>query len=265
MRIKPLTEQRKKEITTLSRKKGRQIHGQLLIEGLRSVESAVLAGAPVREVLVSNRVLEDAGVPNFLQASAVSIYSISEKAARQISTVETHQGVMAVADAVLQPMDNFQKMRMVLALDGVQDPGNVGTIIRTAAWFGIDGVIAGSGTADFFNPKVVRATMGGLWDVALTSAADLPAVIAGLKSHGAQAVAADLDGTALANWEPADQTVLVIGGEARGVSKEVREVIDESVTIPGGNGQLGVESLNAAMAAGILMHQLAAKGGKRVK
>ena len=262
--MQQLIERRRKEIATLSRSKGRAKLGQMLVEGWRSVQSALDAGAPVTEILVTPKMLEQAEVKAVLESTArrmgFPVYRIAEKEAQRISTTASDQGILAVVRITVEPVEALKDKASIVALDGVQDPGNVGTIIRTAAWFGIDGIVGSQETADFFNPKVVRASMGGLWDVALTRVPDLPAVLQPLKNNGMQLVAADLNGTPLHTWSPESPVVLVIGGEANGLSPEVKSLVDVSVTIDGGHGK-GVESLNAGIAAGIIMQHW--KGNRR--
>ncbi len=226
----------------------------MLVEGRRSVQSAIEADAPLVELLVSESHLADQDFWSLLAGSSIPVYQLSEKDARRIATVETHQGILAVAKIELPAFEAFEQMNTVIALDGVQDPGNVGTIIRTAAWFGVQGILAGAGTADFFNPKVIRASMGGIWDVQLGRVDNLAQSLQALKSSGFSLVSADLEGEALKSWKPAGRIALVIGSEAHGVSAEVGGLAAQKVTIPGAGRKGGTESLNAGMAAGIILH-----------
>lgn len=232
----------------------------MLVEGWRSVQSALLADALLSELLVTEKVLENEEVMRVISSNdkvavnELPVYEITEKAARLISSVESTQGVFAVAGIETAPLAKFELMKRIIALDGVQDPGNVGAIIRAAAWFGIEGVLASEATADFYNPKVIRSSMGGLWDISLARVANLPGSLNTLKAAGMQIVCADLKGEPLVDWRPASQTVIVIGGEANGVSKWVQSEVDTAVTIPGVQDRKGAESLNAGMAAGIIMH-----------
>jgi TrmH family RNA methyltransferase len=144
-----------------------------------------------------------------------------------------------------------------LLLDGVQDPGNVGALVRTAAWFGVQTVVGDEGTADFENPKAVRASMGGLWDVALARVPDLGPVLDRLAAEGAALWGADLGGTSVAAWAPGHTAALVMGSEAHGLSADVAERLHRSggglVHIPGAAGARGVESLNVSVAGGVLL------------
>ncbi len=232
----------------------------MLIEGTRSVTAALEAGAPVVEVLLTPAMAVDASVLKALgDTTNVVVYEITEKVARQISAVDTPPGIFAVAEIGRTPVDQLQSMQTILALDGVQDPGNVGTIIRTAAWFGVNAVLGNADTADFFSPKVVRASMGGLWDTTLVREPAFVEALAMLKTAGFRLIGADLAGTALTAWQPKGQTVLVIGGEANGISEAVLSLLDERVTIVGNKAVEGTESLNAAIAAGILMQHWTAR------
>ena len=249
-----LSHRRRKEIAGLGRKKHREALGQMLVEGVRSVEAAVAAGAPLVEIVVTAAAREDARVQAVLAGAGVPVLEASARDLEQLSDVQTSQGVVAVARIERLPEDRLGACTAVLALDGVQDPGNVGTLLRTAAWFGADAVVAGAGTADLFGPKVVRAAMGGLWDVGLAQADDLAGVLAGLRARGHAVYGADLGGTPVRRWQPARPSVLVLGSEAHGLSRAVRAGLDARVAIGGAEGRVGTESLNVAVAGGILIH-----------
>lgn len=250
-----LSERRRKEIAALGHRKYRERLGQLLVEGVRSVEAAAAAGAALVEVVVTAAAAREARVQHLLETAAAPVYVVSEADMARLSDVETAQGVLAVAQTPLVPAASLSACGTVLALDGVQDPGNVGTLLRTAAWFGADAVVAGPGTVDLFNPKVVRAAMGGLWDVRLARAADLAEALAGLQRQGFACYGADLAGTPAGTWQPRRPSVLVLGSEGHGLSPAVAACLDERVCIPGVASRRGAESLNVAVAAGILLYE----------
>lgn len=246
-----MTRQRLKEIASLTRRKGRGGLGQFLVEGVRSVEAAVEAGAPLVEVLVTAEGAETPRVAALLDRVGAPVHRVSAQDLERVGDAKTGQGVVAVSRRVVAE-DLGGAPGPVLVLDGVQDPGNVGALVRTAAWFGVGTVLSGPDTADFEGPKAVRAAMGGLWDVRLVRVADLGAALDALAARGAALWGADLDGVALADWPGRDEAALVVGSEAHGLSGPVRARLAGRVSIPGGG--VGVESLNVAVAAGILMH-----------
>ena len=247
-----LTERRRKEIASLGRRKHRVRLGQALVEGVRAVEAAVAAGAPLVEVLVTEAAGQDPRVAALLARAGAPVHRLPERDLGRISDVQTSQGLVAVVETATCPGDRLMACRSILALDGLQDPGNVGTILRTAAWFGVAAVLAGPGTADFFNPKVVRAAMGGLWDLCLARTDDLPAALARFRAVGFACYGAALDGVDARTWAPRSPSVLVLGSEAHGLSTAVAAGLDACVTIAGAPDRRGAESLNVGVAAGIL-------------
>jgi len=183
-----------------------------------------------------------------------AVSNIRSKGMAQLTSVVQDQGVVATARMRLATVADAARGRRVLALDGVQDPGNVGTLIRTAAWFGIDAVIGDSATADFFNPKVVRATAGGIWDVGLVRSDDLSSALSALKSQGFACYGADLGHAESLNWHEAAKSILVLGSEGHGLSDGVRPLLDGFVHLQGSRREArGVESLNVASAGSILL------------
>ena len=258
------TRSRSKELASLGRKKHRDRLGECLVEGVRSVESAVAAGAPLVELLVTEEARADDRVRAILDRVTVPVHVVAAKDLDRIADTTTTQGVLAVARAERVEPDTLTGA--IVALDGVQDPGNVGAILRTAAWFGADAILAGPGTADPFGPKAVRAAMGGLWDLRIAATDDLAAALRQLRDRGLALYGADLDGGPAHTWSPRHEAVLVLGSEAHGLSADVTTLLDARVRIaappsadaPGsrpGQAVRGVESLNVSVAAGVLLHR----------
>lgn len=255
-----LSDRRRKEIATLLRKKGRYTWQQALVEGWRGVESVLDAGVPVLDLVASDSAANDPRLPAIAKRAGVPVVFAAEHVFDRLSDVQTAQGILVVVPTRFVPFEALADKRRLLVLDGVQDPGNVGTLIRTAGWFGLDAIVTGPGTADPYHPKVIRATMGGLWDVNLADAGDLGALLAALAAAGFDLVGADLDGEAIDTWQPAERTALVLGSEAHGLSAGAREALGRRVVIAGAAQRKGAESLNVAVAGGILMHHWLGKG-----
>ncbi len=179
---------------------------------------------------------------------------MNESEFRSAAETESPQGVLAVAEIPrrdlegLVPEDGFR----MLLLDGLQDPGNVGTILRTAAAFSFDATVALPGTVDIWNPKVVRGAMGSLFHHAAfhdTAERLLPF----LDRHGIELWGADAQGGTLPRESVPPRLAVVVGNEGSGLSSYVRERVSRLVSIP---LAAAVESINVAVATGILLHQL---------
>lgn len=250
-----LTRNREKEIARLSQGKFRKADGQYLVEGVRLVESAFAGDATVVELVVTKDGAER--IPDLL--GRVPTFLVDQFGMDRMADVKTAQGVLAV---VTLPESGERRPQFpMLVLDGVQDPGNVGALIRSAAWFGIAQIVTGPGTADPYSPKVVRASMGGLWDVEMVSVGDLPTFLKDIQNQGYPVSGADLEGKSVRNWNPPRDAVLVLGSEAHGLSPEVRGIIDTAVRIDGSDNRRAVESLNVGVAAGILLYHWSAVAG----
>lgn len=260
MPFSPLSRARLKEVQRLSRRRYRDSAGQFLVEGVRSVESALTVGAPLVEVLVTEEAGASPRLAALLAETDVPVYTVPARDLERVADTQSTQGVVAVASARRAAPE--QLAPPLVALDGVQDPGNVGAVIRAAAWFGVTGALAGPGTADPLGPKAVRASMGGLWDLDLASTDDLPSELDRVRAAGIPVYGADLDGEPAHAWSPPARAVLVLGSEAHGLSDAVRQRLDGRVRIGGGATGRGVESLNVSVAAGILLHRwLGGEGG----
>jgi TrmH family RNA methyltransferase len=255
-----LTERRRKEIASLQRRKGRDEQAQAIVEGWRNVYSAIEAGVPILDLVVSVDAAGDARLPDLVRRTGRPAASVPEHQFARLADTAASQGILAVVGTRYHPLAAVGQMPRILALDGIQDPGNVGTLLRTAGWFGIEAVVAGPATADFFQPKVIRSAMGGLWDVLVAECAELGDWLRALAASGYDTVGADLGGEPVAGWIPMSRTVLVLGSEAHGLSEGVRGALTRRVAIGGGDRRRGTESLNVAVAGGILLHRWASAG-----
>jgi TrmH family RNA methyltransferase len=255
----PLSRRREKEIAKLARRRYRQKHGQTLVEGPRALTSTVEAGAPLVEVIVTRDALDIPDVQMLTARAGVPVYVTDDETMHRLSDVQTHQGVLGVVERQLvEPSaipDRLGNAGTVLVLDGVQDPGNVGTILRTAAWFGTDAVVAGPGTAGWYGPKVMRAAAGGHWDVVLARTDTPGRFLDLLRKAGCALYGADLYGVSAREWAPERPSALVLGSEAHGLSGAVLDRLDAPVAIPGAARRPGAESLNVAVASGILVYE----------
>ncbi len=240
-----------KHIQSLQLKKFRDAHNTFVAEGEKIV-SELLASDFHIEMLCA--------LPEWFDQHKTKIpdpcCEVSPKQLERISNLKTPNKALAV---LRKPVHELQDIRfdkdIVLMLDKLQDPGNMGTIIRTADWFGIRHIICSPDTADIYNPKVIQATMGSFIRLKVHYAAlagILERIPAGIPVYGAF-----LEGKSLFSNELVLPGVLIIGNESQGISREVASFVNRKVMIPRGvteeDGKAGAESLNAAMAAGIIM------------
>lgn len=240
-----------KDLRSLQTPKGRREHGCFLIEGEKLLREAVAAGAPIVELLATEARQSDASF-----AGQPPPTPMSAKDAERLSDTRAPQGCFAVvrdsvptAAQALAALDDGP--HTLLALDAVQDPGNAGALIRVAAAFGVELLLAGPGTADPTNPKVVRAATGAWFQTGAARSLDLAADLAGLAGRGYAIIGADTVGAPL--WQetaPPARRVLVLGSEGAGFSPAVDRLIGQRLRVPIAEG---IESLNVAVAAGIIL------------
>lgn len=241
----------------LKRRKSRERHSLFVAEGVRSVEELLKSKLSVRGVLTAPQ-LDDAprglALRALIEERHIDSYRATEAEFRSAAETESPQGVLAVAEI---PSHSFAKLEAretlrVLVLDGVQDPGNVGTIVRTSAALGSDATIALPGTVDLWNAKVIRAAMGASFHhVAFHAVAD--DLLSFLGREGAELWGADVAGEPVGTTNPPKRLALAVGNEGAGLSSSLRERAARLVSLPiTGN----VESLNVSVAAGILLYEL---------
>ncbi|MCD1259909.1 RNA methyltransferase [Paenibacillus athensensis] len=250
---------RVKEWASLLERRGREKLGQYLIEGYHLVEEALRAGAPVRTIAYA----VERGRPEGLLAAAAAMdglavewVAVSAAVLAKCSDTQTPQGVFAIVDKRETSLSELLALppSLAIVLDGVQDPGNLGTIIRSADAVGAGAVILGRGTVDVLNPKALRSTMGSVFHLPIVEA-DLAALLPQARERGVRVVTTSL--AAQRSCYEADLTAatwLLLGNEAKGVSDAVAALADERVIIPM-QGQ--AESLNVAMAATVLLFEAA--------
>jgi RNA methyltransferase, TrmH family len=240
----PQVKQWKKLLT----KKEREKTGLFIIEGFHLVEEALKSGVRIVEIILE----EKKEIPTNWSVDNIPITLVTEEIIKAISDTETPQGIAAVCKQFTYEQINWGKAN-VLLIDAVQDPGNVGTMIRTADAAGIDAVILGEGCVDLYNPKVIRATQGSLFHLPIIRG-NLREWIKTLKEQQVH-----IYGTALENGEdykqvePNEPFALLVGNEGSGVNKDLLQLTTKNLYIPI-YGK--AESLNVAVATGILLYYL---------
>lgn len=246
-----LTKNQVKYIQSLGQKKFREAHQAFLVEGPKSVhEFLTNPRTKVIQVYATKTwVTDSAGAyPD------VPILEIEEHELERISQLSTPNQVLLVAGMYDQGAQPQPVGRWTLALDTIQDPGNLGTILRIADWFGVSQVVCSEDCADWYNPKVVQSSMGSLGHLELFR---LPLNTWLMDTKGVKVYAAMLEGKPIGEIKPASEGILLIGNESKGLEKQLADRANIKLTIP----RIGqAESLNAAVATGILLSHLTGSG-----
>lgn len=253
----PLSQRRRLLLGRLRRRRMRRKEGLVLVEGIRAVGEALNASASPLFAVVSPRLSQLPGGPRLRSRleGLTSLAAVDDSELAQLVDTDHPQGVVAV---FAEPDDpGLAKKARHIILDGVQDPGNVGTIIRAAVGFGLDGVVALEGTADPWGAKAVRASAGMAFRIPVTQCSWEEAR-EGLIRVGAGVIVADAAGRDARSLVPPPTWALVVGSEGSGPRDSVRAAADEvlGIRLPG-----PAESLNVGVAAAILMYALTREDG----
>ncbi|WP_136603618.1 TrmH family RNA methyltransferase [Paenibacillus dokdonensis] len=247
---------RAKEWAQLLEKKHRDKQHKYVIEGIHLVQEALRSGADLECVAFD----VEQGIPSELSSqmagrvTEVEWIGVSAAVIAKCSDTKTPQPVFAVVRKRPTDIDVLLQLKnsLVIVLDGVQDPGNVGTIIRTADAAGADGVIIGRGSADIYNPKTIRSTMGSIFHLPVVEG-DLLELLPQAKENGVRIISTSLQATSTCyGYDFTGPSWLLLGNEAKGVSVEAQKLVDDSLIIPM-KGQ--AESLNVAMASTVMLFE----------
>lgn len=241
-----LTKNTIKQIASLRQQKFRKELGLFVVEGRKMVEELLHSSFETVGLYVTEDFLIDH--PSFPSAETITKIQME-----QMSGQDTPPGILAVV-RIPQQGEVKSNSQLVLALDGIANPGNMGTLIRTAEWFGIHDVICSNDCVELWNPKTVQATMGSLFRVKVWET-DLPAYLQQAKKDGKNIYGALLEGENLFQLQAKAEGILVIGSESHGIRTDILPCITHPITIPRVGGSM-TESLNAAVAGGIIIAEM---------
>lgn len=249
----------------LNRKKYRYKERLFLLEGARAVQQVIENGSIAVRVLFfddSQQYWEQEYWKSV--AEKLNAATLAPELFKEVSDTDTPQGVLALCEIPDEvSVDELAAQNgIVVALDALQDPGNLGTIIRTAAWFNVAGILSGKGTVDLFHPKVVRGTAGAMGSIPYMNA-ELSEVLNALEQHNWQIFMLDAGAGSISldKISSIKKGVVVVGNEGHGISSELMAAGRGRLKIPAGGGQKNVESLNAAVATSIALYDLSGKKG----
>ena len=240
-----------KKIRSLDSKKGRDIHNLILLEGKRLIEQAIKSDFNIDKIWIS----EDFNNKNeefIKQLNGLAIDSISNQDLKKVTATKNPSGIIGV---MKPPVGDINKMNQrVIILDNIADPGNLGTILRTANWFGVSNILLSEGCVNPYNSKVIRSAMGAHFSMNIFSG-KIDYYIKRLQSNGFEIIAADLNtDNAIEDLKiNSNKWALLMGNEAQGISETASNLADHTVKIH----QVGeIESLNVSVACGIFLYHI---------
>lgn len=242
-----LSKSKLKYIQSLGQKKFRQQEGLFIAEGPKLVNDLLeMKNSSIQEIFALKEWIED----NKKIADSYQVVEITAIELEKISQLSSPNQVVAVVKQFAIDENIEVKDKITLVLDNIQDPGNMGTIIRIADWYGIDQIVCNTQSADMYNPKVIQSTMGSIARVKVFYT-DLSDWLS--KQKGISIYAAMLNGDDVTSMQKIKEGIIVIGNESKGISDDVLKLVSKKITIP----QKGkAESLNAAVATGIILSHL---------
>ena len=263
-----------KHIKKLKDKKYRDLNNEYIIEGIKIIQEAINEKANIKQVVICDDCEKTSNIPKELMyeiarqecvyvtsklfetltdvANPQGILAIVEKNHIQSYTSSKEEGKVEIQESNLQQPNIDYTQDIIVALDDIQDPGNLGTILRTVDSIGINQILVSKGTADCYNPKVVRSTMGAIFRVKIIECEDLEKTLKEIKKHTFEIVVSSLQTNNSIYDINYKKKVIVIGNEANGVEERIEKIADKKLQIP----MLGkTESLNASVATGIILYE----------
>ncbi|MBI4540611.1 MAG: RNA methyltransferase [Gemmatimonadetes bacterium] len=252
-----VTRSREKLLRRIAHRKARHREGLFVVEGIRATEEALEAGLGIEFALCSAALEETArgrSLAARLSAAAVAMERVEDGELARFADSETPQGILLVCEQLRRSLADIplSPAAMLLVCDGVQDPGNLGTLVRSAVAFGAAGVVALEGTVDAWNPKAVRASAGAAFRVPIV-VERWEALYRWLAERGIELLVADAAGEDAASLRRRGAVALVVGNEGAGVRPEIKAASALRIAVP---MRGSVESLNVAAAGSILLYEL---------
>ncbi|KHT50500.1 RNA methyltransferase [Vibrio sinaloensis] len=232
-----------KLLRALGQKKQRKAHGLFLVQGEKNVLELANSSLTVKQIFATQEFLSQ----NYSELSGFECIEASLDDLTKASTLVSNNAAIAVVE--IPSVETPKAQGLMIALDGVSDPGNLGTIIRVADWYGIKHIVASTDCADPYNPKTISATMGSFGRVTV-SQLDLPSY---LEQSNLPVYGAFLEGESVHKTEFAAEGILLMGSESHGIREHAAKFVTDKITIPAFGG---AESLNVAMATGIILDNL---------
>lgn len=242
-----------KHIRKLKEKKHRDEYGEYIVEGIKLINEAIEEKQKVKTIIICDNCNKEAINQNSMyEVAKQNCVYVDEKVFNSITEVKNPQGILAVIEKQNSRKEINYNEDIIVVLDDIQDPGNLGTILRTVDSVGLTQIIVSKKSGDVYNSKVVRSTMGAIFRINVIESDNLPNTIKEIKKHKYNVVSTSLDTEKSLYDIKLNKSVIVIGNEANGVSKEIQDLSDTKIIIP----MLGkTESLNASVATGVVLYE----------
>lgn len=241
-----------RKIRRLKEKKHRDLENSYIIEGLKLVKEAISEKIDIQQIVICEENNSEIDKETLYEIAKYNLIYVTRKIFETLTDVKNPQGIMAVVKKNKSNLDIDYSEEIILALDNLQDPGNLGTILRTLDSANLKQLIISKNSVDCYNPKVVRSTMGAIFRVNIIEVDNLKQELINAKKNNFKIMVTSLDAKNNIYNTDFSKKIIVIGNEANGVSKEIQDLADEKVKIP----MLGkTESLNASVAASIMIYE----------
>ena len=234
-----------KVVQSLKHKKNRINSNLFLVEGIKSFDELLKSNYKIEFTIISKDTL--ANNKNYKNLN--DLYVVSDTEINKLSGLKNNKSLVSVVHKKNQKKESIDFSNLIIALDSVNDPGNLGTIIRIADWFNIKSIICSKNTVDLYNSKVIQSSMGSFTrvDVFYDNLEDI------MGSKDISVFGTSTDGTDINNFEKPDKGIILFGSESKGVSEHLKKYVDKWISIKK-NG--GAESLNVSVSVGIILHKL---------
>lgn len=245
-----VTKNQLKEIASLLSKKFRKEHKRFILEGKRLVEQGLSSKYLCEKVIATNEFIEEnQGFINLIKVSGKPVEIVKTSEFKKISDTKTPQGIAAIVKIPEKQTINYDE-HLVVGLENVSDPGNLGAILRNCDWFGIKTIVLSEKSADIYNPKVLRSSMGAVLNLNIIGSEDFNETLNEFSNKGYTILTADMEGETLFEYSPKGKNIIVFCNEANGPTDDLLNLCDEKITIP----KIGhVESLNVACASSVIL------------
>ena len=223
-----------KKIKKLKEKKYRDLENSYIIEGIKLLKEAIQEKAKIKQIVLCDDCEKQENISKefMYEIAKYDCTYVTKKIFKYLSEVQTPQGILAVIEKNNKDKEIDYSQDIIVALDDVQDPGNLGTILRTVDSIGITQILVSKGTADSYNPKVVRSTMGAIFRIKIIECEDLAKTLKEIRKHKFKIVVSSLQTENSIYDINYNKKVIVIGNEANGVEEKIQEIADEKVKIP---------------------------------